>query len=653
MAQEIYTNGAPEGAPVEMETSSVGLTRVGESLGKIACWGARKFFLIGLLATGIMALPTTADVFCRYFFHFSVEGVIEVEEILLVLLTFGALAVIQAGRGHIIVDFVVGRLSPRHRLWTELFNATLGTALFSLMAWCLQLFVQGKFASGETTFVLLIPLYLPVMFAAVGALLLAFCHLSDFLIILGKVFENRDFLPALLMLALAVLLLCSPWLIKGTELAANKLLIGGLGFGLLMCLLALGTPIGLGMALIGALGMVIVYPTAKPALSMLGMGPYSTASTYLFTVVPMFILMGELALYSGISTDLFKAADTWLGRLPGGLAVASVTGCAGFAAVCGDSMATAVTMASVSLPEMRKKNYDPGLACACLAAGGTLGILIPPSVGFIFYALVTEESIGRLFVAGIIPGLLLTGIFIAIVVLFAKKHPHLAPAGEPTTFKEKLDATKGIVAMLLLIVLILGGILSGIFSPNEGGAVGAFGTFLYAVARRRLPWKNLKKAITSSTLVTVKLIYILIGVGILGYFFAATRLPFMLANLVTDMDVNRWVIFATIVLVYIILGCMMNVIPMILLTLPALFPTVKALGFDPIWFGVVTVVLMEMGQITPPVGINIFALSSIATDVSMMYIFRRVVPFFFGMLLLVVILSFFPELATWLPSVLI
>jgi tripartite ATP-independent transporter DctM subunit len=356
-------------------------------------------------------------------------------------------------------------------------------------------------------------------------------------------------------------------------------------------------------------------------------------------------------LYSGVSRDLFTAANMWLGRFPGGIAVASVAGCAGFAAVSGDSMATAVTMSSVALPEMRKKNYEPGFACATLAAGGTLGILIPPSAGFIFFSLVTDVSIGRLFVAGIIPGIMLAGIFVVMVVIFALRNPHLAPPGDSVALLEKILSLRKITVMIGLIILVLGGILSGAFTPNEGGAVGAMGTLIYAACARRISWAQVWKSISTATAVSAQLMLILVGVGLLGYFFAATHLPFKLSAFVVGLDANRYVIFACIVLLYIVLGCLVNVIPMMLLTMPAIFPSIEALGFDPVWFGVVTIILLEMGQITPPVGINVFALASIAKDVPMVSIFKRVVPFFFAMLVMTLILTLFPELATWLPEV--
>ncbi len=360
------------------------VTPLGELLDRGSAVCSKWLYNIALISTAIMAFPTFFDVVSRLAFQVSIEGVIEIEELLLVFLTFGTLAFIQSQRNHIIVDMFVSRMPARVRVLVDLFHSTLGVALFFVMAYCMWMNTVAKFESNEVTFVFSIPLTYAVGFATVGTLVLAVSFLGEMLLTLGKALDNRDLLLALLVIVLAGCFLYSPWFVKTLPIVSNKLLIGGLGMLMLMTLLMLGMPIGVGMALMGALGMVIVYPNIKPAITMMGIGPYTTASTYLFTVAPMFILMGELALYSGISGDLFKAASTWLGRLPGGLAVASVTGCAGFAAVCGDSMATAVTMASVSLPEMKKKKYDLGLSCACLAAGGTLGSLSPPSVGCIF-----------------------------------------------------------------------------------------------------------------------------------------------------------------------------------------------------------------------------------------------------------------------------
>lgn len=609
-------------------------------------------YRLAAVAGAVMALPTVIDVASRWLFNTSLIGAMELVEFCMVILVFGGLGYLQDARGHIRVTLITDHFSQPAQNMLELVSTLCPFMLFALATWCMWQNGLNKSSTGEVSGMLSIPLYPFIMYAALGSLTFSLALLANFFTVIAKMARDKQLVPLLAGLALSLLLLSLPILLRGSSLAENYVLLGSTGFALLMICILLGMPIGLAMALIGYMGMLLVYPTFKSSFSMLGVSPYTVASNYTYSVVPMFILMGELAMFSGISRDLFNAANVWLGHKPGGLAIATVGGCAGFAAVSGDSMATAVTMASVALPEMRKKDYNPGVACAALAAGGTLGILIPPSTGFIFYALVTEVSIGQLFVAGVIPGIVMTVFFMGIIYLIAVANPGLLPRGEKTTFLEKIQALKGIVAMLGLIGLILGGILLGWFSPNEGGAIGAFGTLVYGMARRRLTWDDFKKSLYSTATVTGRLMLILIGVSLLGTFLAATALPYDLAKAIVSLEANKYVILAAIVVFYLIMGCLMNVIPMILLTLPAIYPTITSLGFDPVWFGVVVVILMEAGQITPPVGINVFALSSVATDVPMSSIFSKIVPFFLAMLALVALLTIFPELALWLPRAL-
>ena len=611
-----------------------------------------KIFILGAASVGLMAIPTTLDVIGGLFHH-PMSSAQELVEFLQVIIVYATLAHIQDERGHIYVELICNRFSERTSdlLKCALYGVT--TVVFGVIAWRLSILGMDKFASGEASMILSLPIWFFVFFAAFGAFMTAFSLLATTVEAAANLLKHHHGFFLLMALILLALLIASPWLLGTLPWATHKTLLGASGMALLMLALLLGLPVGLAMLAVGFLGMLLVYPFPAPALNMMGVNSYSTAANYMYSVVPMFILMGEFATHAGISRDLFNTANAWLGHRHGGLAIATVAGCAGFAAVSGDSMATAVTMSSVALPEMEKKHYHSGFACATLAAGGTLGILIPPSTGFIFYSLVTEVSIGKLFVAGIIPGLVLAGLFIVVVSIFARKYPHLAPRGEEVSFAEKIASLKGVLGMIILITVVLGGILTGFFSPTQGGAVGASGTLLYAVARRRMTWHGFVTSLVTTAQVTGKLLVILVGVGLLGSFFAVTRVPFELADFVTGLGANRYIILLGVVILYLILGCMINVIPMILLTLPAIFPTINALGFDPVWFGVICVILMEMGQITPPVGINVFAMSTAAPHVPMASIFKYIVPYFFAMLLMVLILTIFPTLATWLPAVLI
>jgi tripartite ATP-independent transporter DctM subunit len=612
---------------------------------------SRFFNQISCLLLFLMPIPVFLDVLARYLFEESIPGVIEIEGYLLLIIVFLSLAYTQFSEGHIRIDLLLSRFPEKVRNIIDSSTYLISTLFFFLMSY--QIFWRGilKIEDQEISYDLEIPTYIFWFIAAFGTLLLAISVSKNFISALNQALKTSNkFLLAGALISVCIVLILP--MLGALPVNVSGTVIGIFGMCLLFVLLFLGMPIGFGMANTGYLGMILIYKGVTPSLAMLGIASFSTASSYMLTVVPLFILMGELAYRSGISQDLFDTASKWLGRLRGGLAMSSVAGCAGFSAVCGDSLATAVTMGTIAVPEMKKKNYDMRLATGCVAAGGTLGILIPPSVGFIFYAIVTEESIGRLFIAGLIPGILLAGLFMASIYISALRNPEIAPRGESSTFKEKISSLRGVVGMLLLFVLILGGILSGIFSPIEGGAIGAVGAFVYALARRRITWKLVMLALEDTLVITSKLLLILIGVGILGYYLAATRLPFALAEFVTNLDVNRYFIFAAVILLFILLGCLLNVIPMILLVLPTIFPSIVALGFDPIWFGVVTVLTMEMGQITPPIGVNVFAIASVTKEVPMQEIFKGVTPFFFCMVLCVILLTVFPQLVLFLPNLL-
>jgi len=620
-------------------------------LEKLVRPSSRFLNYVACAALCIMPIPVFIDVILRFTVSRTIPGGIEIQEYLLLILVFFGLAGAEwEGGGHIQIDLVLGKLSERGRNAVETFVYTLSLLILLLMS--SQFVTQGikRLYNNELSKTLEVPLWIFWVLAALGALMLALVFLLRMLNTLKRSVEKDWWRWSILALTMACLLIFGPMIglrPSGLRGATN----GILGMLFLFAILFLGVPIGFGMALTGFLGMIVINKAIPPSLAMLGIGPYDTAASYMLTVVPLFILMGELAYHSGISNELFETANKWFGRRRGGIAMSAVAGCAGFAAVCGDSLATAVTMGTIAIPEMQKKKYDMSLATGALAAGGTLGIMIPPSVGFIFYAIVTEESIGKLFVAGIIPGIVLAALFIAYIAIISRIRPHMAPQGEPTTFKEKLLSLRGVLGMLTLFIVILGGILSGIFNAIEGGAVGAVGAFIYAAAKRRVTLSMLLASLKSTLNVTCKLMMILMGVSVLGYFLAATRLPFFLADYISGLDVNRYVIFACVIIFFLILGCLLNVIPMILLVLPTIFPTVVALGFDPIWFGVVTVLMMEAGQITPPIGVNVFAISA-ASGVPMYTVFRGIFPFFICMIILLVLLTLFPPMALYLPGVL-
>jgi len=425
--------------------------------------------------------------------------------------------------------------------------------------------------------------------------------------------------------------------------------IGYIGLAALFILLFSGMPIGLVMALIGFVGMV--YLTGwSGGDTHLGTVPYRTWSSVVLSVVPLFILMGTLCFYAGISQELYKTVHNWLGRLPGGLAIATVTACAGFSAVSGSSLATVATMGTVALPEMKKYNYDPALATGCIAAGGTMGILIPPSVALIIYATLTELSIGRLFLAGFIPGILEAIFYMIVIYGLCRHNPLMGPRGPQISFKTKLISLKDTWAVIVLFVAVIGGIYMGVFTPTEAAGVGAFGAFLFALIRRKLTWKTFRDSLLDTSKTTANIFVLLFGATIFSYFLAQTRLPYELSIFLSELPVNRWLIMLFIIITYIFLGCFIGGLPLILITVPVFFPVILSLGFNPIWFGIIIVRVIEMAQITPPVGINVYVIKGIAKDVPMSTIFRGIVPFFIADICHVALLLAVPQLSTWLPS---
>jgi C4-dicarboxylate transporter DctM subunit len=425
-------------------------------------------------------------------------------------------------------------------------------------------------------------------------------------------------------------------------------LIGVIGIVVLIIIIFMRIWIGAAMVLIGALGYGYLVGWDH-ILVVAGTEPYSDIAFYPITVIPLFILMGAMVSNTGVSSDLYNTAHKLIGQFRGGLAMATVGACAAFAAICGSSEATAATMGKVALPEMKRLNYDEKLATGSVAAGGTMGILIPPSMGFILYGILCDVSIGKLFMAGIIPGVLEAVFYIAAIWLICRLNPRLGPPGPRTSLKEKIFSLKNTWSMLALFMLVMGGIYMGVFTPTEAGAIGAFGAIVICFVGRKLTWANLRGSVVETAQTTAMIVFIIVGAFIFMRFLAVSRLPTMIGELVAGLPVARlWIIIAIIVM-YIILGCFLDVYAAIILTVPIIFPVVLALGFDPIWFGVIMVRVMEMGLITPPMGMNVFILSAV-TDVPIGTIFRGVVPFIIADFCHVALLVAIPALSLFLPT---
>jgi len=424
---------------------------------------------------------------------------------------------------------------------------------------------------------------------------------------------------------------------------------GIIGIGLLVLLFLLRMPVAFAMALAGLVGFAYL-TTPEAALSLLARDIFDVFSSYPLSVIPMFILMGTFAFASGISQRLYKTAYAWIGHRSGGLTIATVFACAGFGAICGSSTATAATMGKIALPEMKKYNYDDTLATGTVAAAGTLGILIPPSTVLIVYGILTEESIGKLFVAGILPGILMSIFFAATVALLCWRNPAIGPPGTPSSWKEKLRATTGIIEALILFLLAIGGLFLGWFSPTQAGAIGAGGALLIGLARRQLTLRSFFEAGKEGLQTACMVIFIITGAVVFGHFMAVTRIPFLLADWLGGLPIHPMAVMAVIVFIYFIGGFFMDAMGLIVVTIPIFFPVVMKLGFDPIWFGVIIVLVGEMGVITPPVGVNVFVIKGIAPDVPLEQIFKGIFPFLAALIIVTIILFVFPQIATVLPS---
>lgn len=423
------------------------------------------------------------------------------------------------------------------------------------------------------------------------------------------------------------------------------------GIALFLALIAIRTPIATAMALTGFLGFAALTQPAV-ALNMVVRELYSTFTSYSLSVIPMFCWMGYLAYYSGIGTQLYVFAYRLIGHLPGGLAMATQAACAVFGAVCGSNTATAATIGSIALPEMKKYSYDDSLATASVAAGGVLGVLIPPSVIFIVYGTATEQSVGKLFMAGIVPGVVLTLLYMLAVYFVTRRRPELGPPGPKASAREKLSSLRGGLGEVLVIFLIsVGGLFAGWFTPTEAGAVGAAGVLAVALLERRLSREGFVKSLLDTTRTTAMIMFLVAGANVFGRFMAISRIPSEVAAWAGSLPLPPFAVMAVVSFIYLVLGCFIDALAMILLTIPIFYPlVVHTLGYDPIWFGVVIVLTVAMGVITPPVGMNVYIIKGVAPDVPLEVIFKGIWPFLAAVIVCVALLIAFPQLATYLPS---
>ncbi|MFD1343516.1 TRAP transporter large permease [Litorisediminicola beolgyonensis] len=434
----------------------------------------------------------------------------------------------------------------------------------------------------------------------------------------------------------------------------TNLELGYLSFPVLLLMIFLRAPIGLAMLLCGIGGLWMVIGTPNMFMSKLKSETYTTFSSYSLTIIPMFLLMGQFATLSGMSSSLFKAAESWLGHRRGGVAMAAVGACAGFGAICGSSLATAATMSRVALPELRRYGYSGGFSTATLAAGGTLGILIPPSVILVIYAILTEQNIAKLFLAAFVPGVLAAVGYMITISIYVRLNPDSAGTREPMPYGERIRALLDVWPVLLVFMLVVGGIYLGWFTPTEGAAVGAAGTGIAALLSGNLNWQIFKESIIATATSTAMIFFIVLGAGLYNSFLALSQVPQELSNWVVSQGFSPWTVLAMVLVFYLAFGCLMDSLSMILLTIPIFFPVISVLDFGmsaehmAIWFGILVLIVVEVGLITPPVGMNLFIINSMDRQTPMVETYKAVMWFVTSDILRVILLVLFPAITLFL-----
>lgn len=434
----------------------------------------------------------------------------------------------------------------------------------------------------------------------------------------------------------------------------NPTLIGIIGLVVMLAIFMTRMPVAYVMTLVGWVGFSMMI-SVKGGLNLLSRNIYETFSSYGLTTIPLFVLMGQLAFNAGIGRRLYDSAYKFLGSTRGGLAMATVTACTAFGAVCGSSPATAATMATVGLPEMKRYKYADELSSGSVASGGGLGMIMPPSVVLIVYGILTEQSIGALFVAGVIPAIVMTILFIITVSIQCRLRPEQGPPGEKYTWKEKIKSISGMGDTLLVFILVMGGLFFGFFTPTEAAAVGAFGVLVVSIVRRQLTWEGFVKSLYETLRTSCMIMFLIAGAVVFGKFLAVTRIPFNIASWVGGFDLPPYLILAMVLLVFLIGGCIMDALALVMLTIPIFYPMViEQLGYDPIWFGVIIVLITQMGVITPPVGINVYVVYGVSQGavggIPLESIFKGIIPFLFAITVGIVLMILFPQIITFLPN---
>jgi len=593
-----------------------------------------------------MVLLTFADVFLRYIFGSSIPGTTELTELLMVIVVFSSIAITQWQKSHVTMDILTSRLQEPASALVEVV-----TGLWSvvIVLFCVWTTLRYGMKTSSVTLVLRISLEPFIYFSSFGFCLLAVALLAQLFECLASSVRMNGAAKTLLALAAGVAAVICMWYVATHRVPGMSTVKAGMaGLTLLFILFFLGVPVA--FALI-ATGLVFIAQLKGVPASFVTTGKalYSTAGSYSWAPLMFFMLMGYLCFYARFGEDIYNCARKWMGHMRGGLAMGSIVACALFGAVVGDVLSGSIAMAAIALPEMRKNMYDDALAVGTLACSGTIGCLIPPSTTFIIYGVLAQQSIGDLFIAGIIPGLVCMFCFMLAVWVMVLKNPSLAPRLPRASMTERMVALKSGLPIMLIFILVIGGIYGGVFTATEGGGIGACGTLILALLMRRLGMKDFISTLKDSAKYISMCFTVLCGAIVLSYFMAMTRIPMVLANTIAGMDLPAMLVMFAIVMAFLILGCFLPSMPLLLICVPIFVPIAKVFGWDLIWFGVIIVILDNMASITPPFGINLFVMKEVAS-VSLGTMYRAAVPFVLALLVCLFIIIVLPSLSTLLPA---
>jgi len=624
--------------------------RAAQELGKINPF-LRVVYYIGVATIFAIVVFATIDVVLRYGFNRPILGGVEIVELLMVMAASCMMAYTQVEKRHVAAGVLSSRLSEKGRAVLNLLIYSISIVLFTVLTWQTANSIIYSMENRAGTSVLSLPLFPFYGVLALGMAALTIVLIRDLvssIVEALKVSLGPRWLLYLLGVGAAVAII---WLaMNPSYLRLSPPAVGAIGLLGFLALMFLGLPVSFSCFTVAILG-IFYLRAVGPALVMAGTVPFRTVATYTWAVFPTFMSMGFLAYRAGFGKDLFAAAYKWVGQLPGGLAMASTLSCTGFGAICGDETATAVTIGSVAYPEMRRYKYDDGLAASCVTAGGGIGILIPPSLGFIIYGILTEENIGDLFMSGIVPGLILSALICVYIYIRCRLNPGAGPPGPSTTMKEKLKAAGTVWPVALLFLMVIGGIYGGVFTASEGGAVGASAVLLVGLALRRYSLRSIIDAFSDTGKVMGMAFTLLMSVFLFGYFIAMSNLPYQMASFIVSIGLSPLLTLITIMILLVFLGCIMPALPMILLTIPIFFPIALAYGWNPIWFGVLYVIMLALAPLTPPYGYVGWVMSAVL-GVPVGKLFRNLTYLIILYLILTGLIVAFPPLATWLPSLL-